>query len=110
MPFLVQLTADAARDLEDIYDDISQRHSPDDAVRCAGADRMGLQQPLPNTLTAEATPGNSSTSASASTARSSSSPYRITYPVMASHVYVLLDRRRGGRDMQTLLQRRLLQA
>ena len=31
MPFLVQLTADAARDLEHIHNDISRRQSPDEA-------------------------------------------------------------------------------
>ena len=36
-------------------------------------------------------------------------PYRIIYRVIASNVYVLLIAD-GRRDMQTLLQRRLLQA
>ena len=72
MPFSVQLTADAARDLEDIYHDISQRHSPDDAVDvlerierafCGLADHPHCGS----------YPRNSSTSAYASAARSSSS-------------------------------------
>ena len=69
----------------------------------------GPSAALPNTLTAEATPRNSSTSAYASAARSSSCHTEIIYRVMASNVYVLViaDRRH---DMQTLLQRRLLQA
>ena len=108
MPFLVQLTADAARDLEDIYDDISQRHSPDDAVdvleRIEWAFSSLAEHPHRGSY-----PRELLDIGIREYREVFFKPYRITYPVMASHVYVLLIAD-GRRDMQTLLQRRLLQA
>ena len=108
MPFLVQLTADAVRDLEDIHDDISLRHSSDDAVyvleRIERAfsslaehpHRGGYPKELLDVGIRECH-------------EVFFKPYRIIYRVMASNVYVLVVAD-GRRDMQSLLQRRLLQA
>ena len=108
MPFSVQLTADAARDLEDIYHDISQRHSPDDAVdvleRIGRAFSGRAKHPHCGSY-----PKELLDIGIREYREVFFMPYRIIYRVMASNVYVLVvaDRRR---DMQSLLQRRLLQA
>ena len=108
MPFLVQLTADAAPDLEDIFHDISQRHSPDDAVdvlaRIERAFRSLAEHPQLGIY-----PRELLDIGIRECREVFFKPYRIIYRVMASNVYVLVVAD-GRRDMQSLLQRRLLQA
>ena len=108
MPFQVQLTADAARDLEDSYDDISRRHLLGEAGYVLERiermftslseypDRGGYPKELLDIGIREYR-------------EVFFKPYRIIYRVIASNVYVLLIAD-GRRDMQSLLQRRLLQA
>ena len=108
MPFLVQLTADAARDLEDIYDDISRRQSPDEAdyvlERIERAFSSLAEHPHRGSY-----PKELLDIGIRECREVFFKPYRIIYRVMASNVYVLVVAD-GRRDMQSLLQRRLLQA
>ena len=108
MPFLVQLTADAARDLDDIYDDISRRQSPDEAdyvlERIERAFSSLAEHPHRGSY-----PKELLDIGIRECREVFFKPYRIIYRVMASNVYVLVVAD-GRRDMQSLLQRRLLQA
>ena len=108
MPFTVQLTADAARDLEDIYDDISRRQSPDEAdyvlERIERAFSSLAEHPHRGSY-----PKELLDIGIRECREVFFKPYRIIYRVMASNVYVLVVAD-GRRDMQSLLQRRLLQA
>ena len=108
MPFTVQLTADAARDLEDIYDDISRRQSPDEAdyvlERIERAFSSLAEHPHRGSY-----PKELLDIGIRECREVFFMPYRIIYRVMASNVYVLVVAD-GRRDMQSLLQRRLLQA
>ena len=108
MPFTVQLTADAARDLEDIYDDISRRQSPDEAVDLLERIERAFSS-LADHLHCGSYPKELLDIGIRECREVFLMPYRIIYRVMASNVYVLViaDSRR---DMQSLLQRRLLQA
>ena len=108
MPFEVQLTADAARDLEDIHDDISERHFAQRGgyvlERIEGAFTSLSEHPHRGSY-----PKELLDIGIREYREVFFKPYRIIYRVMASNVYVLLIAD-GRRDMQTLLQRRLLQA
>ena len=108
MPFLVQLTADAARDLEDIHDDISRRHSRGEAgyvlERIERAFGGLSEHPHRGSY-----PKELLDIGIREYREVFFKPYRIIYRVMASSVYVLVIAD-GRRDMQTLLQRRLLHA
>ena len=108
MPFEVQLTADAVRDLEDIHDDISERGSPSEAAyvleRIEGAFTSLSEHPRRGSY-----PKELLDIGIREYREVFFKPYRIIYRVIASNVYVLLIAD-GRRDMQTLLQRRLLQA
>ena len=108
MPFSVQLTADAARDLEDIYYDISRRQSPDEAdyvlERIERAFCSLAEHPHRGSYPTELLDIGIRECREVFF-----KPYRIIYRLMASNVYVLVVAD-GRRDMQTLLQRRLLQA
>ena len=108
MPFPVQLTADAARDLEDIYDEIRRRQSPDEAV-----DLLERIERAFSSLADHPHRGSYPKELLDIGIRECREvffkPYRIIYRLMASNVYVLVIAD-GRRDMQTLLQRRLLQA
>jgi toxin ParE1/3/4 len=108
MPFAVLLTNDAARDLDEIYDYIALHDAPQKAdyvleriekafSRLSEAPERG---PYPKELLL---PGIREYR------EVFFKPYRIIYRVMDKNVYVLLivD---GRRDMQSLLQRRLLDA
>ena len=108
MAFLVQLTDDAARDLEEIYDYID-RH--DESGR---ADYVLEQiEKAFSSLSEYPERGNYPTELLDIGIREYREiffrPYRIIYRVMENNVYVLLIAD-GRRDMQTLLQRRLLWA
>ena len=108
MPFTVQLTADAARDLEYIYDDISRRQSPDEAdyvlERIERAFSSLAEHPHRGSY-----PKELLDIGIRECREVFFKPYRIIYRLMASNVYVLVVAD-GRRDMQSLLQRRLLQA
>ena len=108
MSFLVQLTDDATRDLEDICDYIDRHDVP------GRADYVLEQiEKAFSSLSEYPERGNYPTELLDIGIREYREiffrPYRIIYRVMENNVYVLLIAD-GRRDMQTLLQRRLLRA
>lgn len=108
MPFAVLLTNDAARDLEALYDYIALHDAPQKADYVLEQIEKAFSR-----LSEFPEPGAYPKELAASGIREYREiffkPYRIIYRIMDKDVYVLLivDRRR---DMQTLLQRRLLDA
>ena len=108
MAFLVQLTDDAMRDLEEICDYIDQHNG-------SGRADYVLEQieTAFSSLSEYPERGNYPAELLDIGIREYreifSKPYRIIYRVMENNVYVLLIAD-GRRDMQTLLQRRLLWA
>ena len=108
MPFAVLLTNDAARDLNELYDYIAVHDSP------RKADYV-LEQIEKTFSTLSEFPGRGVYPKELLKLGIREyreiffKPYRIIYRVMDKNVYVLLivD---GRRDMQSLLQRRLLDA
>ena len=108
MSFLVQLTKDAARDLEEIGDYIDWVDAP------GRADHVLEQiEKAFHSLSEHPQRGNSPKELRDIGIREYREiffkPYRIIYRVMGDNVYVLVIAD-GRRDMQALLQRRLLQA
>ena len=108
MSFLVQLTKDAARDLEEISDYIDWHDAP------GRADHVLEQlEKAFHSLSEHPQRGNSPKELRDIGIREYREiffkPYRIIYRVMGDNVYVLVIAD-GRRDMQALLQRRLLQA
>ncbi|MDE2734535.1 MAG: type II toxin-antitoxin system RelE/ParE family toxin [Gemmatimonadota bacterium] len=108
MAFLVQLTDDAMRDLEEICDYIDRHDEP------GRADYVLEQiEKAFSSLAEYPERGNYPAELLDIGIREYreilSRPYRIIYRVMENNVYVLLVAD-GRRDMQTLLQRRLLWA
>ena len=108
MSFLVQLTKDAARDLEEIGDYIDCHDAP------GRADHVLEQiEKAFHSLSEHPQRGNSPKELRDIGMREYREiffkPYRIIYRVMGDNVYVLVIAD-GRRDMQALLQRRLLQA
>ena len=108
MSFLVQLTDDAAHDLEEICDYID-RH---DALGSADHVLEQIEKAFSN-LSGFPQHGSYPKELQGIGVREYREiffkPYRIIYRVMENKVYVLVIAD-GRRDMQTLLQRRLLQA
>ena len=108
MPFLVQLTHDAARDLEEICDYIDRHDAPDRADHVLEQIEKAF-----HSLSEHPHRGNSPKELLDIGLREYREiffkPYRIIYRVMGDNVYVLVIAD-GRRDMQALLQRRLLQA
>ena len=108
MSFRVQLTGDAARDLEQICDYIDRHDSPARGDYVLERIEMAFQS-----LAEHPQRGNHPRELLDIGIREYREvffkPYRIIYRVLEDRVYVLLivD---GRRDMQTLLQRRLLRA
>jgi toxin ParE1/3/4 len=108
MPFKVLLTNDAARDLDEPYDYIALHDAPRKADHVLEQIEKAFSKlsefpergAYPNELLALGT---------REYREIFFKPYRIIYRVMDKNVYVLLivD---GRRDMQSLLQRRLLDA
>ncbi len=108
MPFSVLLTDDAARDLDELYDHIALHDAPQKADYVLGRIERAFSKlskfpergPHPRELLALGI---------LEYREIFFKPYRIIYRVVNKNVYVLLivD---GRRDMQTLLQRRLLGA
>jgi toxin ParE1/3/4 len=108
MPFKVLLTTDAARDLDELYDYIALHDAPRKAdyvleqieKAFSNLSRFPERGAYPKELLAVGI---------REYREIFFKPYRIIYRVMDKNVYVLLivD---GRRDMQSLLQRRLLDA
>ncbi len=107
MPFSVQLTDDAARDLEELCDYIERHDTP------GRADHVLEQlEKVFDNLSAYPHRGNYPKELLEVGIREYREvffkPYRVIYQVIENEVYVLLIAD-GRRDMQTLLERRLLQ-
>ena len=108
MSFKVFLTLDAARDLEELYGYIAHHDTPGKAERVlrhiekafAGLSELPELGSYPKELLALGIRNYREVLYK---------PYRIIYQVAGRSVYVLLITD-GRRDMQTLLQRRLLEA
>jgi toxin ParE1/3/4 len=108
MPFQVFLTDDAARDLEDLYDFIEKHDAPGKADHVLERIEKGF-----TSLSENPQRGTYPKELLAIGLREYREiyfkPYRIIYRVTAETVYVMVIAD-GRRDMQALLQRRLLQA
>ena len=108
MSFLVQLTADAARDLEEICDYIDRHDAPGSADHVLEQIEKAFAS-----LSEYPQRGNYPKELLDLGIREYREiffkPYRIIYRVTGNNVYVLVIAD-GRRDMQALLQRRLLQA
>ena len=108
MAVLVQLTEDAARDLAEIHEYLGNHSSPAKATDV-------LEQIESRFLSLAEYPRSGGYPKELlelgihEYREVLSSPYRIIYRVLYEQVYVLVIAD-GRRDMQTLLQRRLLQA
>ena len=108
MPFLVFLTADATRDLEDLYQYIALHDAPEKAEHvltsiekvCGSFSESPDRGVHPQELLALGIRDYREIFFK---------PYRVIYQVLGNVVYVFLIAD-GRRDMQTLLQRRLLDA
>ncbi len=108
MACLVQLTADATRDLEEICDSIDRHDVPGRAAYVLEQIEQAFGR-----LSEYPERGNYLMELLDIGIREYreifSKPYRIIYRIIKNNVYVLLIAD-GRRDMQTLLQRRLLWA
>jgi toxin ParE1/3/4 len=108
MPFRVLLTHDAARDLDDLYDYIALQDAPRKADYVLEQIEKAFSK-----LSGSPERGAYLKEVLALGIREYREiffkPYRIIYRVMDKSVYVLLIAD-GRRDMQSLLQRRLLYA
>jgi toxin ParE1/3/4 len=108
MALAVLLTDDAARDLDELYDHIARHDTPENADYV-------LEQIEKTFATLSESPerGAYPKELLALGIREYREiffkPYRIIYRVVGNNVYMLLIAA-GRRDMQTLLQRRLLEA
>ena len=108
MPFAVLLTNDAARDLEELYDYIALHDAPEKAdyvlsqieKAFSRLSQFPEQGPYPKELLALGVRDYREVFFK---------PYRIIYRVVAKNVYIYLIAD-GRSNMQTLLQRRLLDA
>ena len=106
MPFTVMLTNDAARDLEELYDYIALHEAPQKADYVLEQIEKAFSR-LSKFPERGAYPKELLALGIREYREIFFKPYRIIYRVVGKNVYVLLivD---GRRDMQTLLQRRLL--
>ena len=108
MPFTVLLTNDAARDLDELYDYIALHDAPRKADYILEQIEKAFSK-LSEFPERGAYPKELLAIGMREYREIFFKPYRIIYRVMDKNVYVLLivD---GRRDMQSLLQRRLLDA
>ena len=108
MPFRVLLTNDAARDLEELYDYIALHDAPQKADYVLDQIEKAFSK-LSEFPERGAYPKELLTLGIREYREIFFKPYRIIYRVIEKKVYVLLivD---GRRDMQLLLQQRLLDA
>lgn len=108
MPFQVFLSDDAAGDLEDLYDYIESHDVPGKAAQVL-EQTEGCFTSLSENPERGACPKELLAIGLREYREIFFKPYRVIYRVMSGNVYVLVIAD-GRRDMQTLLQRRLLQA
>lgn len=108
MPYAVFLTDDAARDLDEVYDYIALHDSPSKADRVLEQIEKVFSR-LSEFPERGAHPNELLALGIREYRELFFKPYRIIYRVMDKNVYVLLIAD-GRRDMQLLLQRRLLGA
>lgn len=108
MSYQVFLTDDAAHDLEDLYDYIEFHDVPEKADYVLSKIEEAFSGLSENTERG-AYPEELLVVGLREYREISFKPYRIIYRVIADNVYVMVIAD-GRRDMQTLLQRRLLQA
>lgn len=108
MSFTVLLTNDAIRDIEDIDDYISEHDSPQNADYVLSNIEEAILN-LANLPNRGTYPKELSSLGIREYREIYFKPYRIIYRVLdhSIYVYVIAD---GRRDMQTLLNRRLLSA
>lgn len=106
MALEVYLTDDAARDLEALYDYIESRDMPGKAGDVLDRMEEALSS-LSHSPERGAFPKELLAVGLREYREIRFKPYRIIYRVMAGNVYVMVIAD-GRRDMQTLLQRRLL--
>lgn len=106
MPFAVHLTDDAVHDLEELYDHIAQHDAPEKAEQVLGKIEKAVAA-LTTSPKRGAYPKELLGLGIRDYREIFFKPYRIIYRVMDDAVYILLIAD-GRRDMQTLLQRRLL--
>jgi toxin ParE1/3/4 len=108
MPFAVLLTNDAARDLETLYDYIALHDAPQKADYVLEQIEKAFSS-LSEFPERGGYPKELAALGILEFREIFFKPYRIIYRIMDKDIYVLLivD---GRRDMQTLLQRRLLDA
>lgn len=108
MSYSVYLTDDAASDLEDLYDYIEFHDAPGKADYVL--DKIeGVFASLSDNPERGTYPNELLALGMREYREIYFKPYRILYRVMAEQVYVMVIAD-GRRDMQSLLQRRLLQA
>ena len=108
MRFAVLLTDDAARDLDELYDYIALHDTPKKADYVLEQIEKALSR-LSEFPERGAYPKELLAIGIREYREIFFKPYRIIYRVMDKNVYVLLIAD-GRRDMQTLLQRRMLDA
>src|SRR4030067_121807 len=108
IPFVGLLTNDAARDLDELYDYIAEHDAPEKAEYVLEQIEKAFSR-LSEFPERGAYPKELLALGIREYREIFFKPYRIIYRVMDKNVYVLLivD---GRRDMQTLLQRRVLGA
>jgi toxin ParE1/3/4 len=108
MPFAVFLTHDAARDLEELYDYLARHDAPGKADHVLKQIERAFSR-LSEFPDRGTYPKELLTLGIREYREVFFKPYRIIYRVMVKNVFVLLIAD-GRRDMQRLLQRRLLGA
>ncbi|BFM49787.1 type II toxin-antitoxin system RelE/ParE family toxin [Marinomonas sp. THO17] len=108
MSYQIFLTDDAAYDLEDLYDYIESHNAPEKAEYLLDKIEETFSS-LADNPERGAYPNELLSVGLREYRELYCKPYRIIYRVIGKHVYVMaiVD---GRRDMQSLLQRRLLQA
>ena len=108
MPFVVFLTADAARDLEGLYQYIALHDTPGKAEHVLTSIEKAFGS-LSESPDRGAHPKELLALGIRDYREIFFKPYRVIYRVLGKivHVFLIAD---GRRDMQTLLQRRLLEA
>jgi len=106
MPYAVLLTDDAAKDLGQLYDYIAENDAPDNAEYVLGKIEKAFSS-LSTSPNRGAYPDELLALGIKEYREIFFKPYRIIYRVQNKNVYIMLicD---GRRDMQTLLERRLL--
>jgi len=107
MPFAVFLTKDATGDLEELYDYIALHDVPQKAAYVLGQIERAFSR-LSKFPDRGTHPKELLALGILEYREIFFKPYRIIYRIMGKNIYVLLIAD-GRRDMQTLLQRRLLE-